>query len=56
MRLKVAYPDNWVDNFKGLKMDKKGFLMNLMVLAGSNLTTTTLLEYLTILKHIRQDQ
>lgn len=33
MRLKVAYPDNWVDNFKGLKMDKKGFLMNLMVLA-----------------------
>lgn len=33
MRLKVAYPDVWIDNFKGLKMDKQGFLMNLLTLS-----------------------
>lgn len=32
MKLKVAYPDVWYDEFKGLKMDRSQFLLNIMTL------------------------
>ena len=36
MNLKVAYPDVWYDIFKGVKIDKTEFLLNLLTLSKHN--------------------
>lgn len=49
MTLKIAYPEVWFDSFKGVKMDKDQFLLNMLILM-KNQTQYTINKLYTLKK------